>query len=236
MKAGDSSVACSIPESERSLGIGNDTPLQYSCLENSTGCKDLDSTKHLSTHTRTRKRLEVVSILGANAGLGGLPLLLSQSHSGARGREKQNKNLPEGTSFGTNQRSTPSVFARSKLILQNYKDNCLPQILVLSEERRFLYLQEFRTTNQALYKFVAEITWAPKHLKLRAEFLGILRVGEDSIHLGEAKAIALLGNSPSTLMAENSHRENPRIMNSQWKLKKTKQNKKTPTTHKDTMS
>ena len=84
--------------------------------------------------------------------------MLSQSHSGARGREKQNKNLPEGTSFGTNQRSTPSVFARSKLILQNYKDNCLPQILVLSEERRFLYLQEFRTTNQALYKFVAEIT------------------------------------------------------------------------------
>ena len=163
MKAGDSSVTSSIPESERSPGIGNDTPLQYSCLENSTGCKDLDLTKiwthtHTHTHTHTRKRLEVVSILGAIAGLGGLPLLLSQSHSGARGREKQNKNLPKGTSFGTNQRTTPSVFARSKLILRNYKDNCLPQILVLSEERRFLYLQEFRTTNQALYKFVAEIT------------------------------------------------------------------------------
>ena len=181
---------------------------------------------HTHTHTHTRKRLEVVSILGAIAGLGGLPLLLSQSHSGARGREKQNKNLPKGTSFGTNQRNTPSVFARSKLILRNYKDNGLPQILVLSEERRFLYLQEFRTTNQALYKFVAEITWAPKHLKLRAEFPGILRVGEDSIHLGETKAIPLLGNPPSTLMAENSHRYNLRIMNSRWKLKKPNKTKK----------
>ena len=158
MTAGDSRVAGSVPESERSPGRGNDTPLQCSCLENSTGCKDLDSTKQLSTHTNTRKRLEVVSISGTIAGLGGLPLLFSQSHSGARGREKQNKNLPKGTSLGTNQRTTPSVFDRSKLILQNYKDNCLPQILVLGEERRFLYLQGFRTTNQALNKFVAEIT------------------------------------------------------------------------------
>lgn len=37
------------------------------------------------------------------------------------------------------------MFDRGKLILQDYKDNCLPQISVLSEERRFLNLQEFRT-------------------------------------------------------------------------------------------
>ena len=33
--AGDTGDMCSIPESGRSPGGGNDNPLQYSCLENS---------------------------------------------------------------------------------------------------------------------------------------------------------------------------------------------------------
>ena len=32
---GDTGVAVSIPGSGRSLGVGNDNPLNYSCLENS---------------------------------------------------------------------------------------------------------------------------------------------------------------------------------------------------------
>ena len=35
--AGDARGAALIPESERSPGVGNGTPLQYSCLENSIG-------------------------------------------------------------------------------------------------------------------------------------------------------------------------------------------------------
>ena len=35
--AGDVRDASSIPEWERSAGVGNGTPLQYSCLENSMG-------------------------------------------------------------------------------------------------------------------------------------------------------------------------------------------------------
>ena len=57
--AGD---AISIPESGRTPGVGNGNPLQYSCLGNSMdrgvlagyspwGCKELDTTKRLSTCT-----------------------------------------------------------------------------------------------------------------------------------------------------------------------------------------
>lgn len=79
--------------------------------------------------------------------------MFSQPHSGAIGRKKIKTNSQRGASIRTYQGTTPSVFGR--LTLQDYKDNCLPQILVLSERGRFLNLQEFRTTSQALYKFVA---------------------------------------------------------------------------------
>ena len=53
---------CLIPGLERSPGGGHDNPLQYSCLENPLGqrslggcsprgCKELDMTERLSTHT-----------------------------------------------------------------------------------------------------------------------------------------------------------------------------------------
>jgi len=51
-----------IPGSGRSPGVGNDNPLQYSCLENSTdkrslegyspqGCRESDTTEHTHTYT-----------------------------------------------------------------------------------------------------------------------------------------------------------------------------------------
>ena len=54
--AGDASNLGSIPESGRSLGVGNDNPLQYSCLENPMdrgawqatspqGCRESDTTE-----------------------------------------------------------------------------------------------------------------------------------------------------------------------------------------------
>ena len=54
----------SIPESGRSLEVGNGNPLQYSCLGNPTergawqatvygGCKESDTTKRAHTHTHT---------------------------------------------------------------------------------------------------------------------------------------------------------------------------------------
>jgi hypothetical protein len=56
-KAGDAVDSGSIPGSERSPGVGNGNPLQYSCLENSMerrslagyspwGCKESDKTEH----------------------------------------------------------------------------------------------------------------------------------------------------------------------------------------------
>ena len=60
--AGDTRDSGSIPGSGRSPGVGNDNPLQFSCLENSMdrgawspvgyspwGCKELDTTEQLST-------------------------------------------------------------------------------------------------------------------------------------------------------------------------------------------
>ena len=55
--AGDTTDVGSIPGSERSPGVGNGNPLQYSCLENSMerrslagyspwGCKESDKTEH----------------------------------------------------------------------------------------------------------------------------------------------------------------------------------------------
>ena len=57
--AGDTRDMGSIPGSGRSPGVGNDNPLQYSCLENSIdrgawwvqsmGFKESDTTKHIYT-------------------------------------------------------------------------------------------------------------------------------------------------------------------------------------------
>ena len=59
--AGDVKDVGSIPGSGRSLGVGNDIPLQYSCLENSINREAWWATVHevakswtwLSMHTRT---------------------------------------------------------------------------------------------------------------------------------------------------------------------------------------
>ena len=59
--AGDARDMGSIPGWEKSSGVGNGTPLQYSCLENSMGRGALWATVHrvaksqtgLSTHTHT---------------------------------------------------------------------------------------------------------------------------------------------------------------------------------------
>ena len=59
-KAGDAVNSSSIPGPERSSGVGNGNPLQYSCLENSMerrslagyspwGCKESDKTEHART-------------------------------------------------------------------------------------------------------------------------------------------------------------------------------------------
>ena len=64
-KAGDAVDAGSIPESERYPGVGNDNPLQYSCLENSKerrslagyspwGCKESEKTEHARTSQTPR--------------------------------------------------------------------------------------------------------------------------------------------------------------------------------------
>ena len=47
--AGDARDAGSIPELERSPGVGNGNPLQYSCLENSID-RGVAKTEGLSTH------------------------------------------------------------------------------------------------------------------------------------------------------------------------------------------
>ena len=58
--AGDPKDMASIPGSGRSPGVGNGNPLQYSCLKNPHGqrnlagdspwgCKELDTTEQLST-------------------------------------------------------------------------------------------------------------------------------------------------------------------------------------------
>ena len=46
---GDARDAGSIPELERSPGVGNGNPLQYSCLENSID-RGVAKTEGLSTH------------------------------------------------------------------------------------------------------------------------------------------------------------------------------------------
>ena len=45
-KAGDANDWGSIPGWGRSPGVGNGNPLQYSCLENSTGRKTWQATVH----------------------------------------------------------------------------------------------------------------------------------------------------------------------------------------------
>ena len=45
----------SIPGSERYPGIGNGTPLQYSCLENSMGREAWQATVHGATKTQARR-------------------------------------------------------------------------------------------------------------------------------------------------------------------------------------
>ena len=61
INAGDARDVGFTPGSRRSPGVGNGTPLQYSCLENSMGRgawqatvpwghKELDKTEQLSTH------------------------------------------------------------------------------------------------------------------------------------------------------------------------------------------
>ena len=59
---GNAGDAGSIPGLGRSLGVGNGSPLQYSCLENPTeepggpqSRKESNRTERLSTHTHTRK-------------------------------------------------------------------------------------------------------------------------------------------------------------------------------------
>ena len=57
--AGDATDAGSIPGLGKSPGGGNGNTLHYSCLENfvvrrlcPSGCKELDTTEHLSAHTQ----------------------------------------------------------------------------------------------------------------------------------------------------------------------------------------
>ena len=52
--AGDTRDTSSIPGSGRSPGIGNGTPLQYSCLENSMGKGVMQATVHEATKGQTR--------------------------------------------------------------------------------------------------------------------------------------------------------------------------------------
>ena len=65
--SGDTRDAVSIPGSGRSPEVGNDNPLQYSCLENSMdrgasrgdspwSCKELDMTEH-AVHTPSQSTL-----------------------------------------------------------------------------------------------------------------------------------------------------------------------------------
>ena len=58
--AGDARVMSSISGSERSSGVGNGNPLQYSCHEQRSpagyspwGHKELDTTERMHTHTGT---------------------------------------------------------------------------------------------------------------------------------------------------------------------------------------
>ena len=54
--AGDARDTGSIPESERSPGVGNGKPLQYSCLENSMGRGAWWATVHVAaTCLRVKK-------------------------------------------------------------------------------------------------------------------------------------------------------------------------------------
>ena len=52
--AGDVGDVGSIPGSRRSLGVENDNPLQYSCLENSTDKGAWQATVHGVAKSRTR--------------------------------------------------------------------------------------------------------------------------------------------------------------------------------------
>ena len=102
---------CSIPESGRSPRVGNDNPLQYSCLENSIGRGAWRATvdgaaksqTQMSTHTHTRRKgaMEVwilwvtfsVNLCGclrswlwhAGSSLRDLPLWYTDSPAVARG-------------------------------------------------------------------------------------------------------------------------------------------------------
>ena len=52
--AGDARHTGSLPGLGRPPGVGNDTPLQYSCLENSMGIGTWGSTFHGPTKNQTR--------------------------------------------------------------------------------------------------------------------------------------------------------------------------------------
>ena len=53
VNAGDTRDEGSIPESGRSARVGNDAPLQYSCLENSMGREAWKATVHSATKSQT---------------------------------------------------------------------------------------------------------------------------------------------------------------------------------------
>ena len=71
--AGDTINAGSIPESGRSSGGGNGSPLQYSCLENSMdreawlatimGLQRVRKTEHADTHTHTHTHTHTLTVL-----------------------------------------------------------------------------------------------------------------------------------------------------------------------------
>ena len=79
--AGDSGNTGSIPESRRSPGRGNCTPLQYSCLENpkdrgswwATVLRVIKSSTWLSahTHTHTHIKTHTLTIYMSNSGIAG---------------------------------------------------------------------------------------------------------------------------------------------------------------------
>ena len=61
--AGDTRDSGSIPELGRSLGVGNGTPPQYSCLENSMGRGAWQATVYEAAKSRTQLSTHTHSII-----------------------------------------------------------------------------------------------------------------------------------------------------------------------------